>query len=145
MTPQDVKLFCATTICHFFVPPQFVTFFCATTICRTSSNMATKCYNVKKRDILRCSRFCCVFCATTICHFFCATAICNFFWATTICQTSSNMVTLCYNVKKRNILRCSHFCCCVFCATAICHIFLRHHNLSHFIQNGRKVLQTKKV
>ena len=55
------------------------------------------------------------------------------FCSTTICRTSSNMATKCYNVKKRDILRCSHFCCCVFCATAICHIFLRHRNLSLFL------------
>ena len=69
ITRCKLKLFCATTICHFLCHHN-LSLFCATTICHTSSNMAIKCYNVKKRDILRCSRFCCVFCATTICHVF---------------------------------------------------------------------------
>ena len=71
------------------------------------------------------------------CHFCCVLYVTpqdvKLFCATTICRTSSNMATKCYNVKKRDILRCSHFCCCVFCATAICHIFLRHRNLSLFL------------
>ena len=93
--PQYITFFCTTAICNFF---------CATTICHTSSNMVAQCYNVKKRDILRCSHFCCcVFCATAICHtFFAPPQFVTFFGATTICHTSSNM---CYNVKKHFILQ----------------------------------------